>query len=82
MANIGLPSSSDSKESVCNVGDLGSIPGWGRSHGEGNGSTPVFLPEEVHGQRSPMGYSPWGHKVSDMTGLTHKHMGRFGYIDI
>ena len=24
--------------------------------------TPVFLPEESHGQRSLAGYSPWGHK--------------------
>ena len=37
--------------------------------GEGNGRqpTPVFLPGEFHGQRSLEGYSPWGHKESDMT---------------
>ena len=29
--------------------------------------TPVFLPEKFRGQRSLMGYSPWGHKESDMT---------------
>ena len=29
--------------------------------------TPVFLPGEFHGERSLMGYSPWGHKVSDTT---------------
>ena len=29
--------------------------------------TPVFLPEESHGQRSLAGYSPWGCKESDMT---------------
>jgi len=29
--------------------------------------TPVFLPEKSNGQRSPAGYSPWGHKESDMT---------------
>ena len=29
--------------------------------------TPVFLPGESHGQRSLAGYSPWGHKESDMT---------------
>ena len=29
--------------------------------------TPVFLPREFHGQRSLVGYSPWGHKESDMT---------------
>ena len=32
-----FPCSSAGKESTCNVGDLGSIPGLGRSHGEGNG---------------------------------------------
>ena len=30
--------SSDGKESVCNAGDPGLIPGWGRSSGEGNGN--------------------------------------------
>ena len=29
--------------------------------------TPVFLPRKPHGQRSLVGYSPWGHKESDMT---------------
>ena len=29
--------------------------------------TPVFLPREFHGQRSIVGYSPWGCKESDMT---------------
>ena len=29
--------------------------------------TPVFLPGESHGQRRLVGYSPWGHKESDMT---------------
>ena len=33
----GFPSGSDSKESACNAGDRGSIPGSGRSLGEGNG---------------------------------------------
>ena len=32
------PSGSDSKESACNVGDPGSIPGSGRSPGKGNGN--------------------------------------------
>ena len=34
---IGFPGGSDSKVSGCNAGDLGSIPGLGRSPGEGNG---------------------------------------------
>ena len=33
----GFPGGSDGKESACNVGDPGSIPGSGRSPGEGNG---------------------------------------------
>ena len=35
---IRLPGGADSKESACNVGDLGSVPGLGRSLGEGNGT--------------------------------------------
>ena len=34
---LGFPGGSTGKESTCNVGDLGSIPGLGRSPGEGNG---------------------------------------------
>ena len=39
-------------ESACNAGDLGSIPGWGRSPGRGWLPTPVFLPGEFREQRS------------------------------
>ena len=35
---MGFPGGSDGKESACNAGDPGSIPGSGRSPGEGNGS--------------------------------------------
>ena len=34
---MGFPGGSDDKESTCNARDLGSIPGLGRSPGEGNG---------------------------------------------
>ena len=41
--------------------------------------TPVFLPGEFHGHRNLAGYSPWGHKESDMTEqLTHTHSGDLG----
>ena len=44
--------------------DLSSIPGWGRSPGDGKMGkwqpAPVFLPEKSHGQRSLVGYSPKG----------------------
>ena len=35
--------------------------------------TPVFLPGKFHVQRSLAGYSPWGHKESDMSEHTHTH---------
>ena len=36
--------------------------GWENPLEEDMETTPVFLPEESHGQRSLAGYSPWGHK--------------------
>ena len=63
LSFLGFPYGSAGKESTCNVGDLGLIPGLGRSPEEGNGNpTPVFLPEEFHGPRSLVGYTPWGPK--------------------
>ena len=44
------------------TGGVGSIP-WRRKWQP----TPVFLPGKSHGQRSVVGYSPWGHKESDPT---------------
>ena len=38
LHNMGFPGGSNGKESVCNAGDPGSIPGSGRSPGEGNGN--------------------------------------------
>ena len=63
----GFPGSSDGKESACNTGDLGSIPGLGRSPREEWQPIPVFLTGESHGQKSLVGYSPWGCKELDMT---------------
>ena len=60
---MGFLGSSDSKESVCNVGDPLSIPGWGRFPWRTEWlPTPVFLPGESPGQRSLAGYSSWNHK--------------------
>ena len=56
------------KNQLANAEDLrdaGSIPGSGRSPGEGN--TPVLLPGEFHGKRSLAGYSPQSHKELDTT---------------
>ena len=51
-------------ESASNMGDLGSIPGLGRSSGGGHGN-PLWYPclENPHGQRSLAGYGPWGCKL-------------------
>ena len=37
--SLGFPGGSDGKESACNAGDLGLIPGLGRSPGQGNGNS-------------------------------------------
>ena len=60
---LGFPCGSAGKEFACSAGDLGLIPGLGRSPGEGKGyPTSVFWAGELHGL-----YSPWGHKESDTT---------------
>ena len=65
---MGFPGGSDGKESACNMGDLGLIPGSGRSPWRRPWQpTPVFLPGEFHGQRSLTSYRPWDHKESDTT---------------
>ena len=51
---MGFPSSSDGKTSTCNAGDLGSIPGLGRSPGEGNGN-----PLQYSCQENPMDKRAW-----------------------
>ena len=64
------------KNPACSVGDLGSIPGWGRSPGGGHGNPlQCSCLENPHGQRNLVGYSPWGHKKSDTTERlsTHTH---------
>ena len=60
----GFPCGSANKESTCNAGDLGSIPGWGRFpwRRERLLPTPGFWPGEFHGP-----YSPWGRQESDTT---------------
>ena len=57
--SVCFPGSSAGKESACNVGDLGSIPGLGRSPGEGKG-----YPLQYSGLENS---SPWGRKELDTT---------------
>ena len=58
-----FPGSSDSKESVCDVGDLGLIPGLGRSPGEGNGNPLQYSCLENSMDREASWASPWSHRV-------------------
>ena len=59
---------SDSKESACNAGDLGSISGLGRSPGGGHGIPLQYsCLENPYGQNSLAGYNLWGKKESGMT---------------
>ena len=65
---MGFPHGSDDKESACNAGDLGSIPGLGRFPGGGHGNPRQYsCLVNPHGQRSLGGNSPWGCKEWDMT---------------
>ena len=49
------------------VRDVGSIPGWGRSPGEGNGNPLQYSCLENLMDKNLAEYNPWGHRVSDMT---------------
>ena len=72
-----LPWLLSGKESACNTGDtrdVGSIPGLGRSAGEGNGNPLQYsCLGKSYGERSLVGYSPWGLKELDMTEHTRAH---------
>ena len=59
-----FPGGSADKESTCKVGVLGSIPGLGRSPGEGHGN-PLYYSglENPHRQRSLVAHCPWGCRV-------------------
>ena len=65
---LGFPGGSAGKEFAHNAGDLGLIPGLGRSSGGRHGNPLQFsCLENPHGQRSLVGYSSWGCKELDTT---------------
>ena len=75
-------SGSDGKESACNVGDLGLIPGLGRSPGGGHGNPLQYsCLEKPHGQKGLVGCSPWGCKELDTTeqlsARAHTHPSKY-----
>ena len=62
----------------------GSIPGSGRSPGDGNGDSLQYLPVESHGQTRVVGYNPKGHTESDIlrqiSMYAHTYMCTYTYI--
>ena len=73
MGLLGFPGGTSVKDPTCQCKRykrcrfdpwVGKIP-WQRAWQP----TPVFLPGEFHGQRSLVGYSPWGHKEPDLSNL-------------
>ena len=65
------PGGSEDKTSAYNVGDSGSIPGRKSSWRRKWQPALVSLPGKPHGQRSLVGYSPWGRKELDTTEQPH-----------
>ena len=68
MPFLGFPGGSVVKNPPADAQNTDSIPRsskmpWRRKWQP----TPVFLPAKSHGQKSLVGYSPWGHKESNMT---------------
>ena len=70
------------KESSCNAGDPGSIPGWGRSPGKGNGNPPQYSCLgnpwiEESGRIQPMGSKRVGYNLATKHACaqTHTHKG-------
>ena len=63
-----FPGGADGKEFACNAEDPSSTPGLGSFPAEGNGNPLQYsCLENLHGQRSLEGYSPWCRKEPDMT---------------
>ena len=70
-----FPCGSAGKESICNVGELASIPGMGRSPGEGKG-----YPLRCSCLENSMDYSPWDRKELDVTEWLSLHTNLFSDI--
>ena len=77
---LSFPGSSVVKNLLVSAGDMSSIPGLGRPPEEGNGNPlQLFLTGKFYGQRSLVGFSPWGCRKSDTTEVTaHSHSPEVG----
>ena len=63
----GFPDVSVVRNPPANAGDISSISATGRHSEEGNGNPFQYPCQKFNGQRSLVGYSPWGDKESDMS---------------
>ena len=72
MKLLGFPGGSDGKQSTCNAGNLGSVPGLGRSPGGHGNPLQYSCLENPNGERNLVDYSPWGHKELEHDWMT-KH---------
>ena len=68
---MGFPGGSDGEESACNAGDLGLIPGSGRSPGAGNGNLFQYACLENPGTGEPGGLQSMGSQRVMTEGLSH-----------
>ena len=69
-----FPGDSDGKESACNAGDPGSIPGSGRSPEKEMAIHSSIFPWRISWTEEPGSYNPWGHKEADMTDQLSLHL--------
>ena len=78
---MSFPGGSNREEFACNAGETGFDPWVGKMPWRRKWLLiPVFFLGEFHGQRSLVGYSPWGHIESDMTErLTLNTWQLYGY---
>ena len=73
--SLGLPKWLSGKESACQAGDADSIPGSGRSPGEWNDNPLQYSCLRNPTDRGDLeGYSPWGHKESDIATKQHNNL--------
>ena len=74
--SLRLPRWFSSKESACQAGDIedeGSIPGLGSTSGVEMATPPILLVGKSYGQKSLVGFNPFGGKESDMTEQLSMH---------
>ena len=79
---MGFPGGAEVKASACNVGDLGLIPGSGRSPGEGNGNPLQYSCLENPWTEELGGLESTGRKELDTTERLHFHLVFLGVLNL